>query len=224
MMDSSNLKEALILAAAKFHQAEGRLNELDGAVGDGDHGITMRIGFDAVRTAVGALADGATPDSILRSAGMAFMSATGGAIGVILGRALSAGGMALRGMPQIGPAEFITMLKGMENAVEAAGKVKPGDRTILDSIHAAVAVVPGPDMVETVRDAYLAAERAAEETAGWPCKVGRASRLGERAIGHPDPGAVSFSILLKAFLESAEAQADARSLQQVRPAKAAIRP
>jgi dihydroxyacetone kinase len=103
------------------------------------------------------------------------------------------------------------MLKSMEAAVATAGKVKPGDKTTLDSIHAAAAVAPGPDLVETMRAAYLAAGRGAEETAGWPCKVGRASRLGDRAIGHPDPGTVSFSIFLKTSLESVEAKADALS-------------
>ena len=208
MMDSKALKDALALAAAKFQQAEGRLNELDGAIGDGDHGITMRIGFDAVRTAVGAMGDDVTPDAVLRTAGMAFMGATGGAIGVILGKALSAGGLALRGTARVGSSEFLSMLKSMENAVATAGKAKPGDKTILDSIHAAAAVSPGADLWETMRAAYLAAERGAEETAGWQCKVGRASRLGARAIGHPDPGAVSFSILLKALLESVEAKAE----------------
>lgn|ERR1019366_3365645 len=206
MMDSKALKDALALAAAKFQQAEGRLNTLDGAIGDGDHGITMRIGFDAVRTAVGAMDDNAPPDTILRAAGMAFMGATGGAIGVILGKALSAAGLALRGTPQVGPAEFIAMLKSMDNAVGTAGKVKPGDKTILDSIHAAAEVAPLPDLVETMRAAYLAAERGAADTAEWPCKVGRASRLGARAIGHPDPGAVSFSVFLKALLESVESK------------------
>jgi dihydroxyacetone kinase-like protein len=222
-MDARDLKDALALAAAKFRQAEGRLNELDGALGDGDHGITVRIGFEAIRIAVGAMDDSATPDAILRAAGMAFMGATGGAIGVIFGKALSAGGLALRGTPQIGPPEFVAMLKSMESAVAAAGKVKPGDKTILDSIHAAAAVVPGPDLVETMRAAYLLAERGAEETAGWPCKVGRASRLGDRAIGHVDPGAVSFSIFLKALLESIETKADALSPHPARPGKAATR-
>jgi dihydroxyacetone kinase-like protein len=204
MLDARALKNALVLAAEKFQVAESRLNELDGALGDGDHGITVRIGFEAIRTAIGTLDDNATLDVILRAAGMAFMNSTGGAIGVIFGRALSAGGAALRGLPQAGSTEFVIMLKNMENAVAAAGKAKPGDKTILDAIHAAAAVTPGPDFLETLRAACLAAERGAEETAGWVCKVGRASRLGERAIGHPDPGAVSFSIFLKAVVQSVE--------------------
>jgi dihydroxyacetone kinase-like protein len=206
-MDAIALRDALALAAAKFEQEEGRLNTLDGAIGDGDHGITMRLGFEAIRAELSAPDSGATPDVILRRAGMAFMGATGGAIGVTLGKALSSAGVALRGITRIGPAEFVAMLRSMETAVASVGKVKPGDKTILDAIHAAAAVTPLPDLIETIRAACLAAERGVEETAGWPCKVGRASRLGERAIGHPDPGAVSFSIFLKAMLESVETAA-----------------
>ena len=208
-MDAAALRDALSRAAAKFDQEEARLNALDGAIGDGDHGITVRIGFNAIRSELGTLEGDPTLEAILRKAGMAFMGATGGAIGVILGKALSSGGMALRGITQIGPSEFIAMLKSMESAVAAAGKAKPGDKTILDAMHAAAGVTPLPDLVHTMRAACLAAEQRAAETANWLCKVGRASRLGDRAIGHPDPGAVSFSIFLRALLESVEAGAGA---------------
>jgi dihydroxyacetone kinase-like protein len=190
-MDARDLKDALALAAARFDQEEARLNALDGAIGDGDHGITMRIGFNAIRSELAALEGDPTLEVILRRAGTAFMGATGGAIGVIFGKALISGGMALRGITQTGPSEFVAILKSMESAVAVAGKTKPGDKTILDSMHAAAGVTPLPDLVQTMRAACLAAEQGAAETANWPCKVGRASRLGERAIGHPDPGAVS---------------------------------
>lgn len=206
-MDAAALREALVLAAAKFDEEEGRLNALDGAIGDGDHGITVRIGFNAIRTEIHAREGSSTLEAILRKAGMTFMGATGGAIGVILGKALISGGLALRGITEIGPAEFVAMLKSMDSAVAATGKVKPGDKTILDAIHAAAGVAPLETLLETMRTAYLAAEKGAAETAAWLCKVGRASRLGDRAIGHPDPGAVSFSIFLKALFESFEAGA-----------------
>ena len=206
-MDAAVLRDALSRAATRFEQEEARLNALDGAIGDGDHGITVRIGFNAIRAELGALEGTPALDAILRTAGMAFMGATGGAIGVIFGKALSSSGLALRGVAQIGPAEFIAMLKGMESAVAATGKAKPGDKTILDAMHAAAGVAPLPDLVETMRAACVAAEGAAAETAKWPCKVGRASRLGDRSIGHPDPGAVSFGIFLRTLLESVEAGA-----------------
>jgi phosphoenolpyruvate---glycerone phosphotransferase subunit DhaL len=211
-MDAAALRDALSRAAVKFDQEEARLNALDGAIGDGDHGITVRIGFNAIRSELGTLEGTAPLDAILRRAGMAFMNATGGAIGVIFGKALISGGLTLRGIMQIGPSEFVAMLKSMENAVAAAGKAKPGDKTILDSMHAAAGVTPLPDLVQTMRGACLAAEKGAAETANWPCKVGRASRLGDRSIGHPDPGAVSVSLFLEALLESVEAGAGKRSI------------
>jgi dihydroxyacetone kinase-like protein len=200
-LDGRALKEALSFAAERFAREEHRLNELDGAIGDGDHGITMRIGFHAIRAAVAPLDDATAPGAILRKAGTAFMGATGGAIGVIFGKALMGGGAALAGAPRIGSAEFAAVLKNMESAVASTGKAKPGDKTILDSIHAAAGITPAPDLAGTMRASCVAAEETALATAGWTCKVGRASRLGERSIGHPDPGAVSFGIFLRALLE-----------------------
>ena len=88
----------------------------------------------------------------------------------------------------------------METAVSAGGKVKPGDKTILDAIHASQeAVDPQQTLAEALSRAEEAAANAAQRTADMICRVGRASRLGSRTLGHPDPGAVSFSIILRAF-------------------------
>jgi dihydroxyacetone kinase-like protein len=205
-LDGRALKEALMFAADRFAREEHRLNDLDGAIGDGDHGITMRIGFDAIRAAVAPLDDSTAPGAILRKAGMAFMGATGGAIGVIFGKALMGGGAALGGAARIGPAEFCAVLQSMETSVASTGKAKPGDKTILDSIHAAAGIAPAQGLTDTVRAACRAAEEGALATAGWQCKIGRASRLGERSVGHPDPGAVSFGIFLRSLLEWCETQ------------------
>ena len=198
-LDGRGLKEALAFAAERFVREENRLNGLDGAIGDGDHGITMRIGFAAIQAAVAPLDDATAPGVILRKAGSAFMGATGGAIGVIFGKALLSAGAALASAPGIGPAEFAAVLQAMDSAVASTGKVKPGDKTILDSIHAAAAVAPTGDLAGTLRASCHAAEEAALATAGWTCRIGRASRLGERSLGHPDPGAVSFGIFLRAL-------------------------
>jgi phosphoenolpyruvate---glycerone phosphotransferase subunit DhaL len=205
-LDGRALKEALSFAAGRFAREENRLNELDGAIGDGDHGITMRIGFEAIRAAVAPLDDATAPGEILRKAGTAFMAGTGGAIGVIFGKALMSGGKALGGAMQVGPAEFAAVLDGMQSAVASTGKAKPGDKTILDSIRAAAGTTPSQDLTGTMRASCVAAEETALATAGWACKVGRASRLGERSIGHPDPGATSFGIFLRALLEWCETE------------------
>jgi phosphoenolpyruvate---glycerone phosphotransferase subunit DhaL len=109
---------------------------------------------------------------------------------------------------EFGTPELSLMLAGMETAVAKAGKAKPGDKTILDAIHAAheateAAAQSKQPLSVALPAAATAAETAAQRTAGMVCRIGRASRLGDRTLGHPDPGAVSFSILLRAFEQSA---------------------
>ena len=194
----------LIFIADEIARHEAALNALDAAVGDGDHGITMRIGFEAIRDRLGQI-DPATPiDGILRESGSAFLGATGGAIGVVMGKMLLAGGKALQGVQEIRAPQFRVLLTAMETSVAAAGKVKPGDRTILDAIHRAAAATKAQDFgandLDTIVDlAASAAQDAARSTADMLCRVGRASRLGNRVLGHPDPGATSFAIMLRAM-------------------------
>ena len=189
----------LLAAADEIIGAEARLNALDAAIGDGDHGITMRLGFSAVRERLGGLAE-ATIEQQLTESAQAFLGATGGAIGVIFAKMLMGGAAAVSGCAELGAPELGAMLAGMESGIARAGKAKPGDKTILDAVHgAAAAVRSGQTLGEALEAAAGAAETAAEETARMMCRVGRASRLGERAVGHPDPGAVSFAILLRAF-------------------------
>lgn len=198
----------LIFVAEEIARREAELNALDAAVGDGDHGITMRIGFEAIRERVGQL-DPATPiDGILRESGSAFLGATGGAIGVVMGKMLMAGGKALQGVQEIRAPEFRLLLTSMETSVATTGKVKPGDRTILDAIHAAATAGDGKDLDAAVDLAASAAQEAAQSTANMLCRVGRASRLGNRVLGHPDPGATSFGIILRAMHDCIASRAD----------------
>ena len=203
-IDGRCLSQMLIFVADEIARREAELNALDAAVGDGDHGITMRIGFDAIRERVGQL-DSATPiDGILRESGSAFLGATGGAIGVVMGKMLMAGGKALQGVQEIRAPEFRLLLGSLETSVAATGKVKPGDRTILDAIHAAAASATASDSrdLDAIVDlSASAAQEAARSTADVLCRVGRASRLGNRVLGHPDPGATSFAIMLRAMHE-----------------------
>lgn len=203
-IDPRRLSQMLVFVAGDIARHEAELNELDAAVGDGDHGITMRIGFEAIRDRLGQI-DPATPiDGILRESGSAFLGATGGAIGVVMGKMLLAGAKALQGVQEIRAPQFQLLLTSMETSVAAAGKVKPGDRTILDAIHCAAAAINASGSSAKDLDAILdlaatAAQEGARSTADMLCRVGRASRLGNRALGHPDPGATSFAIMLRAM-------------------------
>jgi dihydroxyacetone kinase phosphoprotein-dependent L subunit len=203
---ASDLREMLAFVGEAISREEARLNALDAAIGDGDHGITMRVGFDAIQSRVSGLPPTARVDAVLREAGMAFMGATGGAIGVLFGKMLMAAGAALEGHSEIAPAEFKVLLGSMEAALGTAGKAKPGDKTMLDPVHAAHQAVlelgnSRPELAVLLARASQAARIAAESTAGMLARAGRASRLGDRTLGHPDPGAVSFSIVLGAMAE-----------------------
>ena len=204
-ISASDLREMLAFVAETMVKEEAHLNALDAAIGDGDHGITMRVGFNALKQKVSGLSEGAGIDAVLREAGLAFMGATGGAIGVLLGKMLLAAGGALKEHREIGPAEFRTLMSSMESALVTAGKAKPGDKTILDAVHVAnealAAAAPQQNLLAVLAQASEAARRGAESTAQMLARIGRASRLGDRVLGHPDPGAVSFSMILGAMAE-----------------------
>src|SRR6185295_10941766 len=102
-IDRRGLSQMLIFVANEIIRREADLNALDAAVGDGDHGITMRIGFEAIRDRLAELDPATTIDGILRESGMAFLGATGGAIGVVMGKKPVAGGTALRGVEETRP-------------------------------------------------------------------------------------------------------------------------
>jgi dihydroxyacetone kinase-like protein len=203
-IDPRALRRCLERAAAVIAAEESHLNALDSAIGDGDHGITMRTGFFAVTERLATLAEEASLEKVLKEAGSAFMGATGGAIGALLGGMFMAGGTALTGRSAIGVQELKLLLEAMEASLVRMGKAKPGDKTILDAVHAACLAVAETNSLEVnqaVSTAAGAAAAGARMTADMLCAKGRASRLGERVLGHPDPGAVSFSLILQAFAE-----------------------
>jgi dihydroxyacetone kinase-like protein len=211
-MNASDLRQMLAYVAESMAREEAYLTSLDSAIGDGDHGITMRLGFQAIREKVQGLPESAGLDAILREAGLAFMGATGGAIGVLLGKMLIAAGATLKGKQEIGATEFQALLAAMETALVAAGKAQPGDKTLLDAVHAAnqaLAAESAQDLRTALKVASEGARRGAESTAQMTARLGRSSRLGDRALGNPDPGATSFYIILRSITEFVERQASA---------------
>ncbi len=203
----AGLQELLLAAGEAVEREEAKLNALDSAIGDGDHGITMRIGFQAIKKAIETLPPNSLPEQIWTVSGNAFMGSTGGAIGIILGRALIAAGEAMRGHTSLGVAEWKLCFQAMEQAVCKAGKAQPGDKTVLDALHgvneALAAANEDMGSAELLSIASKGAEEAAAATANMMCRKGRASRLGDRALGHPDPGTVSLSIIARAMADRA---------------------
>jgi dihydroxyacetone kinase-like protein len=185
-----------------------RLNELDGAIGDGDHGVTMAIGFRAIRQSLVGLASDVTIDRVFQTAGQAFLSAAGGAVGPLIGTMLSDTGKAFKGRVTFGAEEAVWMLEIMEQALVRRGKAELGNKTMLDALHPAVVAAraaEGEEMVEILRRAADAASAGARATSDMISRLGRSSRLGERTLGHEDAGANSIALILRGLEESVAA-------------------
>jgi dihydroxyacetone kinase-like protein len=192
-------------AVVAEHRVE--LIELDRAIGDGDHGENMNRGFTAV---VAALDAGApeTPGAVLRLVATTLISKVGGAAGPLYGTAF------LRASAKLGTAEdldvpaLLDALRAGLEGVQARGKAVGGDATMVDALIPAVsaaekAAEDGGDVAAVLTAAADAADRGAESTVELVPRKGRASYLGERAVGHMDPGARSSALLLRAFAEAA---------------------
>ena len=206
MLNAQDWIRIFVRIAEAVETARDQLNELDSAIGDGDHGVTMCIGYRAVSEALARLDNPANLERVLTTAGQVFLSATGGAIGPLVGTMWMDSGKALAGSRDFGPAECVRMLEAMEHAVERRGKAKPGDKTMLDALHPAVLAAQAAcqDDLDTILEkAAEAAERGARDTTGMLARLGRSSRLGERTLGHADAGASSIALTLRAISDAA---------------------
>ncbi|GAA2634453.1 dihydroxyacetone kinase subunit DhaL [Actinomadura fulvescens] len=197
---------AFVRRAARLVTADAdRLTRLDAAVGDGDHGLNLSRGFAA---AVEALPEAALPGKVLIAAGRAIVSKTGGASGPLYGTALRRAGKALGDAEEIDAAMLGAALRAALEGVRELGQAAEGDKTMVDALVPAVvayeaALGKGESLAECARAAAEAAEVGAEATVSMRARKGRASYLGERSVGHLDPGAASTVLVLRALSDVA---------------------
>lgn len=198
---------ALALESIAAHEEE--LGRLDAAAGDGDHGATMVRGLRAAVAAADKADAGA--GQIMAEAGAAFADAAGGASGALVGALLSTTGRTLGDGPDDTPA-VVTALQAGLAMVMRLGKAQPGDKTLIDALQpfvdALAAQPPDQPLAEAWMAALPAAHQGAEATASMVAKRGRAAKLGERSLGHPDPGAISMTYLLQAAGDALDAEWD----------------
>jgi dihydroxyacetone kinase-like protein len=180
------------------------LIQLDAAIGDGDHGINLTRGFDAVVRALAQEQDGSTPGKLLTLAGKTLVSSVGGASGPLWGSALRRGGRAL-GDAQIFDAErLVEVLEAALASIVDLGAAVPGDKTMVDALQPAVSTLrrevdAGTALPVAMRHAAEAAEAGMRATVPMQARKGRASYLGERSVGHQDPGATSTALIVRAL-------------------------
>ncbi|WP_410670720.1 dihydroxyacetone kinase subunit DhaL [Amycolatopsis sp. cmx-4-68] len=198
---------AVRAAAAVVAEHRVELIDLDRAIGDGDHGENLNRGF----TAVVAALDSAVPDTpggVLKLVATTLISKVGGAAGPLYGTAFLRASAKLGAATDLDVPALLDALRAALEGVQARGKAVGGDATMVDALLPAVsaaeqAAEDGGDVAAVLTAAADAADRGAESTVDLVPRKGRASYLGERAVGHLDPGARSSALLLRAFAEAA---------------------
>ncbi len=184
------------------------LIELDRQIGDGDHGENLARGFSAVLAKLDALAaPPADIGEVLRLVATTLMSSVGGAAGPLYGTAYLRASKAT-GVPELDGAGLVALLEAALEGIVVRGKATTGEKTMVDAWSPAVeAAVAANDAGDSPRGVLAAAAKAAqvgaESTVPMTATKGRASYLGERSVGHQDPGATSSALILRAAVEAA---------------------
>jgi phosphoenolpyruvate---glycerone phosphotransferase subunit DhaL len=188
--------ELLQHVAEDMIAAEPELQALDAALGDGDLGVTVRMGFQAIREVCQKSNQAQTSNigSLLSAAGVAFMNANASTMGTLMGTAWLRAGKVAAGKTYVTISDAVTMCRAAAEGIQRRGKAQLGDKTILDAMFPACdalakAAQDGKGCAEAFGLAAQAAERAVQETAPLQSQVSRASWLQERSKGLPDPGA-----------------------------------
>jgi dihydroxyacetone kinase-like protein len=200
-MRSAELVRTIDGALAHLEGCADELRDLDAALGDGDLGVTVASGCQAVRAALADLPGDAAPAQVLKAAAGAFAKANPSTMAALVGGALLAAARGLADSDEVDRAAAIAIGRAAAESIATRGKAQLGDKTVLD------ALVPSLDAMETAPDAPLsagidAARRAVEETRSLQSMRGRASWMGERSKGLQDPGATAYLRFLEG-LESA---------------------
>ncbi|MGW5968726.1 dihydroxyacetone kinase subunit DhaL [Streptomyces sp. NPDC055186] len=202
MLDVEFFRRWMTVTAASVDREAERLTALDSPIGDADHGSNLQRGFTAVRAAL-EKEPPATPGALLTLSGRLLISSVGGASGPLYGTLLRRTGKALGEATEVSREQLAEALRTGVDAVRQLGGAAPGDKTMID------ALVPAVDALgESFAAARAAAEEGAVATTPLRARKGRASYLGERSIGHQDPGATSAALLI-AGLADASGPADA---------------
>ncbi len=205
-MNTEKIIQIILKMSHRMEQEKQFLTDLDNAIADGDHGINMARGFSAVETKI---ADFGEKDigTVLKTAGMTLVSAVAGSAGPLYGTAFMRSGMVMNGKTEMIVSDFIDCLKAAVEGVMQRGKAVRGEKTMLDAMIPALeamekAVADGLTDKEVIRCGVEAAQNGVEFTKTIAATKGRASYIGERSIGHQDPGATSFTYMLEEVANS----------------------
>lgn len=209
-MDAGTVQRWLETAAVSLREQRDYLTQLDAAIGDADHGANMDRGFTAVVEKLGSRG-AESPGRLLTSAGATLISTVGGASGPLWGTAFRRAGKALGDSDSFGDAELAAALEAALAGVVELGAAQEGDKTMVDALAPAVRALRtelerGNGLAPALAAARAAGEDGMRATTPLQAAKGRASYLGERSIGHQDPGATSTALIIAALEQTVAAE------------------
>lgn len=206
-ISSIQLKDIFLDIAEEIEKQKDYLSELDRAIGDGDHGVTMSQGWQAIKEKLSEFAGDSDCGDMCKSIGMAFLNAVGSSVGPLYATAFMRGGIAVQNKTELEDDDIIRFWVSAGNGIKDRGKAQVGDKTMVDMWDPAIKALEdahkqGQDVLSCLEKAVKAGEAGMKSTADMVSQKGRSSRLGDRSLGHQDPGATSSYIILSTFYES----------------------
>jgi dihydroxyacetone kinase-like protein len=198
---------AMFIAVADAVDAnKDHLSELDGVIGDADHGVSLGIGFSAVKEAVSQLDASGEPATVFNTAAKSFLNAVGASSGPLYATAFMRAGAAVKGKAALERDDMVAIVAAMAKGIQDRGKAERGDKTMVDAwLPAAEAIAEaaqgGAGIGGCLDAAAKAAQEGAEATKAMLASKGRAARLGDRSLGHMDPGAASTALIVRTIAD-----------------------
>jgi dihydroxyacetone kinase-like protein len=195
--------QALKMMCDTIENEKEYLSELDGAIGDGDHGVNMAKCFRLVKS---KLAESSAKDigTLFKDVGMVVLNSVGGAMGALYGTFFLKLSQESAGKSDVNLSDLVAMFQIGERGILEIGKANLGDKTLIDTLSPAVRAIEaaaneGKELSKALVDFERAAKKGMESTREMVAKIGRASRLGERTVGHQDAGATSCYFILRSL-------------------------
>ncbi|MBS4208134.1 dihydroxyacetone kinase subunit DhaL [Bacillus sp. FJAT-50079] len=207
-LTASQVKDMFLYVGEKVVESKPLLTKIDSAIGDGDHGIGMSVGFTKADENLKAN-EFTTVNEVFKTIGMSMISSMGGASGVIFGTMFVGGIKGLEAKETLDLSLLAEIFEKALDAIKVRGKAELGDKTMIDALQPAVEALKAAQndsFEEGLRKAESAALEGVEATKDYIAKFGRAKSLGERAVGHQDAGATTVSIIFKSMKEWVEDQ------------------
>lgn len=201
-MTGGELRALLDRAFELLAGSEDELRDLDSAIGDGDLGITVSRGAQAARQSMAALPPDSTPAEIIRAVASAIASANPSSFAALVATGLLAASRSVAGRESLTAGDVVTMAQQALPAIAKRGKAEVGDKTLLDALVPSVAALEANTSSGGLAAMIAAARKGIDETTAGVSRKGRAAWLGERSMGHRDPGATAYLRFLEAFQQA----------------------